>query len=438
MKKVILLSLVASATLLSANDEGYYFTPTIGKVINESSDLNKEKIYGFRVGMPVENQYGLDTFEFAYDRQTGVDYTSRLDSTKTNRFSANFLKHYNYTTAYTPYGLAGIGYETFSNEQLDANDALFLNVGVGIKYKINENFSLMTDVRHLIRLDEFDSHTIFDIGLVIPFGKVQKQAPVVVEEKKVAPVVIAPKDSDNDGVIDEKDLCPTTKAGVKVDANGCEIVVAPKDSDNDGVIDEKDLCPTTKAGVKVDANGCEIVVAPKDSDNDGVIDEKDLCPTTKAGVKVDANGCEIVVAPKDSDNDGVIDEKDKCPNTPTGFTVDASGCEISYNLKINFDTNKADIKPQYNDEISKFVLFMNTFPAYKAEIGGHTDNVGDAVLNKKLSTQRANSVKERFTKEGVETTRMTAVGYGEEKPVASNDTVEGRDENRRIEVILSK
>ena len=403
MKKVILLSLVASATLLSANDEGYYFTPTIGKVINESSDLNKEKIYGFRVGMPVENQYGLDTFEFAYDRQTGVDYTSRLDSTKTNRFSANFLKHYNYTTAYTPYGLAGVGYETFSNEQLDAKDALFLNVGVGIKYKINENFSLMTDVRHLIRLDEFDSHTIFDIGLVIPFGKVQKQAPVVVEEKKVAPVVIAPKDSDNDGVIDEKDLCPTTKAGVKVDANGCEIVVAPKDSDNDGVIDEKDLCPTTKAGVKVDANGCEIVVAPKDSDNDGV-----------------------------------IDEKDKCPNTPTGFTVDASGCEISYNLKINFDTNKADIKPQYNDEISKFVLFMNTFPAYKAEIGGHTDNVGDAVLNKKLSTQRANSVKERFTKEGVETTRMTAVGYGEEKPVASNDTVEGRDENRRIEVILSK
>jgi OOP family OmpA-OmpF porin len=413
MKKVILLSLVASATLLNANNEGYYFTPTIGKVINESSDLNKEKIYGFRVGMPVENQYGFDTFEFAYDRQTGVDYTSLPQDTKTNRFGANFLKHYNYTTAYTPYGLAGVGYETFSNEKLDANDALFLNVGVGLKYKINEQFSLMTDVRHLIRLDEFDSHTIFDIGLVIPFGKVQKQAPVV-EEKKAEPVVVAPKDSDKDGVIDAQDKCPDSKAGAKVDVNGCEIVVAPP---------------------------APVVVAPKDSDNDGVIDEKDLCPTTKAGVKVDVNGCEIVVAPpapKDSDKDGVIDENDKCPNTPAGFRVDSNGCEVSYKLKINFDTNKADIKAEYNDEIAKFVLFMNTFPVYKAEIGGHTDNVGDATANKKLSSSRANSVKERFTKEGVEAGRMTAIGYGEEQPIASNDTVEGRDENRRIEVTLSK
>jgi len=419
MKKIILLSLVASATLLSANSEGYYFTPTIGKVIHEGSDLNKEKIYGFRVGMPApENQYGLDTFEFAYDRQTGVDYTSLPQDTKTNRFSANFLKHYNYTTAYTPYGLGGIGYEAFSNEKLDADDALFLNVGVGIKFKLNENFSLMTDVRHLVRLKEFDSHTIFNIGLVIPFGKVEKQAPVV-EEKKVAPVVVVPKDSDNDGVIDAQDKCPDSKAGAKVDASGCEIVVAPvvpvvvapKDSDNDGVIDEKDLCPTTKAGVKVDVNGCEIVVAPP---------------------------APVVVAPKDSDKDGILDENDKCPNTPAGFKVDANGCEVSYKLKINFDTNKADIKAEYNDEISKFVLFMNTFPAYKAEIGGHTDNVGDAAANKKLSSQRANSVKERFVKEGVTADRMTAVGYGEEKPVASNDTVEGRDENRRIEVNLSK
>ncbi len=435
MKKIILLSVVAATTLLNASEEGYYFTPTIGKVIHEGSDLNTKGIYGFRVGMPVENQYGLDTFEFAYDRQSNVDYTSRVDSTKTNRFSANFLKHYSYTTAYTPYGLAGVGYETFSNEQLDASDALFLNVGVGIKYKLNEDITLMTDVRHLIRLDEFDNHTIFDLGVVIPFGKVQKQAPV--EEKKIEEIVV-PRDSDNDGVIDARDLCPATKAGAKVDANGCEIVVAPKDSDKDGVIDDKDLCPNTQEGVKVDLNGCAIVIPPKDSDNDGVIDDKDLCPTTKAGAQVDANGCEIVVTPKDSDNDSIVDEKDLCPNTPAGFKVDANGCEVGYKLQINFDTNKAEIKPQYNDEIAKFVLFMQTFPAYKAEIGGHTDSTGDAAANKKLSTQRAESVKERFISEGVAADRMSAVGYGIEKPIATNDTPEGRDENRRIEVILSK
>ncbi len=436
MKKVILLSLVASATLLSANSEGYYFTPTIGKVIHEGSDLNEKGIYGFRVGMPVENQYGLDTFEFAYDRQTGVDYTNSVyGSTKTNRFSANFLKHYNYTTAYTPYGLGGIGYEAFSNEKLDADDALFLNVGVGLKYKINEQFSLMTDIRHLVRLKEFDSHTIFNVGLVIPFGKTEKPAPVV-EEKKVEPVVVVPKDSDNDGVIDAQDKCPDSKAGAKVDVNGCEIVVAPpapvvvapKDSDNDGVIDAQDKCPDSKAGAKVDANGCCL-----DNDKDGVKDFADKCPTTPLGAKVDTNGCCL-----DGDKDGVNDLLDACPNTPSGFKVDANGCEIGYKLKINFDTNKADIKTEYNDEIAKFVLFMNTFPIYKAEIDGHTDNVGDAAANKKLSAERAESVKERFVKEGVAADRMTTQGYGEEKPVSSNETAEGRDENRRIEVILSK
>lgn len=417
MKKVILTSLIAASSCVMASDANYYFTPTIGKVVHESSDLNKEKVFGFRVGMPFENNFGFDTAEFAYDRQSSVDYTSLPQNTNINRFSANALKHYSYTDAYTPYGLAGVGFETFSNEKLDADDALFLNVGVGIKYKLQNDMSLMTDIRHIVRLAEFDSHTIFNIGLVIPFGQKQKaeilQKPVVLEEKKA--VIVEEK---KPIIIEEKKPEPVI----------VPVVVAPKDSDNDGVIDELDKCPTSPAGAKVDANGCCL-----DSDKDGVKDFADKCPTTPAGFKVDANGCCI-----DSDKDGVKDPKDKCPNTPAGFKVDADGCEIGYNLKINFDTNKADIKDEYNDEISKFVLFMNAFPVYKAEIGGHTDNLGDANSNKKLSQQRADSVKNRFIKDGVASDRMSSVGFGEEKPVASNDTVEGRNENRRIEVILSK
>jgi OOP family OmpA-OmpF porin len=72
--------------------------------------------------------------------------------------------------------------------------------------------------------------------------------------KAAEPAMEAPGDADGDGVTDDKDRCPTTPAGAKVDANGCEL-----DSDGDGVVDSKDACPGTPAGVKVDANGCEVM-----------------------------------------------------------------------------------------------------------------------------------------------------------------------------------
>src|SRR5881392_12898 len=121
------------------------------------------------------------------------------------------------------------------------------------------------------------------------------------------------KDSDHDGVPDNKDACPDTPAGAAVDSKGC-----PIDSDRDGVPDGIDKCPGTPAGAHVDATGC-----PVDSDADGVPDGIDQCPGTPAGVHVDAKGC-----PVDSDGDGVPDGVDQCPNTPAGVTVDAAGCPL--------------------------------------------------------------------------------------------------------------
>src|SRR5213596_2914598 len=125
------------------------------------------------------------------------------------------------------------------------------------------------------------------------------------------------KDSDHDGVPDDKDACPDTPAGATVDSKGC-----PIDSDRDGVPDGIDKCPGTPAGAHVDAKGC-----PVDSDGDGVPDGVDQCPNTPPGVAVDAAGC-----PLDSDKDGVPDGIDKCPNTPAGATVDASGCPLDTDL----------------------------------------------------------------------------------------------------------
>jgi beta-glucanase (GH16 family) len=125
---------------------------------------------------------------------------------------------------------------------------------------------------------------------------------------------------------------------LKIDGNGtvfidniyfaAEAVVAPVDSDGDGVIDSADQCPNTPANTSVDAVGCAVVTPPADSDGDGVIDSADQCPNTPANTSVDAVGCAVVTPPADNDGDGVIDSADQCPNTPANTTVDDVGCVL--------------------------------------------------------------------------------------------------------------
>ena len=227
-----------------------------------------------------------------------------------------------------------------------------------------------------------------------------------------------PLDSDKDGVPDYLDRCPDTPAGVNVDKNGC-----PIDSDKDGVPDYLDKCSNTPVGVKVDENGC-----PIDSDKDGVADYLDKCPDTPIGVKVDNNGC-----PLDSDKDGVPDYLDRCPNTPEGYKVDEKGCFVEARLEIHFDVNSAKIKPEYMPEIEKFAKFLKENPNIKVEIQGHTDSTGSEEYNLRLSQKRAEAVRKvLIEKYGISPDRVIAKGYGESMPIAPNDTEEGRAKNRRV------
>jgi len=198
------------------------------------------------------------------------------------------------------------------------------------------------------------------------------------------------------------------------------------DSDRDGVFDRYDRCPATPRGSIVDKNGC-----PVDSDKDGVIDFKDACPKTPIGVKVDKKGC-----PLDSDGDGIVDYKDRCAKTPLGISVDPNGCALKSTLKLNFKRNSDKILQDSYPEIQRFAAFLKKNRGYKAEIIGHTDSVGKAVVNMKLSQRRAATTKEALVKEGVEASRLTTRGRGELDPIASNKSKSGRKENRRIEVKL--
>ncbi len=206
------------------------------------------------------------------------------------------------------------------------------------------------------------------------------------------------------------------------------IAVEDSDHDHDGVPTSIDKCPTTPFGRKVDADGCCI---DGDDDHDGVPNSKDKCPTTPEGRKVNADGCE-----PDTDEDGVLDMDDKCPDTPKLFKVDVVGCPQTAILKVNFDTNKYNIKDHYTEDIKKFSQFLKDNAGYNAIVSGHTDAIGSDESNMVLSNNRANAVRKAIIAEGIDAARLTSIGEGENRPIADNLLDSGRAENRRIEVEL--
>lgn len=134
----------------------------------------------------------------------------------------------------------------------------------------------------------------------------------------------------------------------------------------------------------------------------------------------------------DSDGDGVMNDIDQCPNTPKGARVTAVGCWVLTGDTVLFDFDSAVIKDTtLLDEAIKIVLLN---PDISGEIKGFTDSTGPEDYNLILSEKRANAVRDYFLQQGVDPGRIRAGGYGESSPVASNDTEEGRQQNRRVEL----
>jgi len=176
-----------------------------------------------------------------------------------------------------------------------------------------------------------------------------------------------------------------------------------------------------------------------DADGDGVVDSLDRCPNTPRGAKVDAKGC-----PLDSDGDGVYDYLDKCPDTPRGLAVDNKGCplpikeKVSIELQVQFDFDRAVIKPEFHDHLRGVANFLKTYPNTMVKLDGHADWTGPEAYNLGLSERRAESVKAYLVdKFGIAASRLTTRGYGESRPIASNETKEGRMQNRRVVAEIS-
>lgn len=141
----------------------------------------------------------------------------------------------------------------------------------------------------------------------------------------------------------------------------------------------------------------------------------------------------------DLDGDGVPNERDKCPNTRPGAVVDLDGCEVEAVIElrgVHFDFDKSTLRPEAKVILNEAAALLEQHERVVVEVAGHTDSVGTDQYNQGLSERRANAVRDYLVEKGIRASRLTAVGYGESRPVATNDTAEGRQENRRVELVV--
>lgn len=231
-------------------------------------------------------------------------------------------------------------------------------------------------------------------------------------------------DTDGDGIPDYLDACPDVPGPLEYD--GCP------DTDGDGILDFLDECPT-EPGPK-ENNGCPW----PDTDGDGVLDKDDKCPNIPG--PVENEGCPYT----DTDGDGVPDKDDKCPETPGPKEND--GCpeieeEVEEVLRtafenLEFETAKAVIRPSSFPSLLELAEVLKAKDGWNLQIAGHTDNVGNPQSNMVLSKKRAESVRDFLEAQGVDKSRFNVLYFGDTQPIDTNDTPEGRQRNRRVEMTI--
>ena len=314
-----------------------------------------------------------------------------------------------------PFLSAGLGGGLYSGKL-----APYAPLGVGLQLNLESVTYVFVQANYRLSLDKarLDNNLFYSLGVTENIGG--PKAPKLAPPPPPIPVV-AVQDRDNDGVVDSLDACPDA-AGL-VSLHGCP------DTDGDGIADKDDKCVSVKGLVKY--NGCPI----PDTDNDGVNDEEDKCPAIAGLTKY--NGCPI----PDTDNDGVNDEEDKCP--AVAGVKENSGCplvkeeivkKVAASAKAIFFANgSAKLLPKSFASLNKVAAILQEDKDLKLDISGHTDNTGKQAKNQLLSEQRAKAVLDYLTsKAGVEQQRLTAAGFGDTQPVASNKTAKGKALNRRV------
>jgi OmpA-OmpF porin, OOP family len=381
-------------------------------------------------------------------RYVGVDFVGQL-------------QYYTEESRIIPYGLLGLG--AVSEDFGTLNFQVPIGAGVNIRLGKYAFINLQGEYRAAFVDDR--SNLQYGLGIAFMLGDLDEVSPPPLEfpltdtdqdgiddSKDECPEIAGLAilggcpDTDGDGLSDSKDECPE-KYGSK-ETNGCP------DSDGDGIVDSKDDCPNVKGEARF--NGCPdtdgdgfadiedecpnikgTLRGCPDSDGDGIVDSKDDCPNVKGEARF--NGC------PDTDGDGIPDIRDKCPNSPAPNSP--IGCPeikqedkavLDYALQaVQFETGVDVLKEDSKLVLDQVIDVLKRYPDFRLEIIGHTDNVGSEINNLKLSQRRAKACYDYLLSKGISANVMNSGGFGESNPIVSNDTLEGRSLNRRVEFILA-
>jgi len=366
---------------------------------------------------------------------------------------------------FVPYLSAGAGVAYIE----DLNIMPQIPVGAGLDIKLSQNLYLQARSEYRLSFRKIPSSDLTYNNLTHNIG-------IKILLSKGEQVFEAPKDSDGDGIADNLDKCPDIIG--KASMSGCP------DLDNDGITDSEDACPE-EAGVfalkgcpdkdgdgigdSEDAcpnqAGSTLFKGCPDSDGDGIEDTKDECPTAYGtparngcpdqdndGIKDSEDACPTLAGSAlyegcpDKDGDGIPEHKDACPDK--AGTPANKGCPeatISKEDKatlefaaqnIEFETNSSYFKQSTYPILDKVTDILLRYSEFNVNIDGYTDNIGGEKYNQWLSEKRAERCYNYFITKGIAADRMKFTGFGESKPIADNNTAEGREKNRRVEFNL--
>ena len=287
--------------------------------------------------------------------------------------------------------------------------AIFVSAGVMPQFKVNDKLAINLDF--VLNLQKFQNLSLdmqsqkFDIGL----GKYFGTASIGVNYYCFG--------SDKDKT--HADWAPKfDRTAVEIEALKNRVKQVENkltDSDKDGVADYLDLEPNTPEGSVVNTHGQKV----SDTDGDGIEDSQDYCPTVKG-----------------------TSEFKGCPTAIGSTTTISEGKEVEGQLKydiakyttdINFETKSTSIKNNSKKQLDELAKILISNTNLFINLSGHCDNIGEDILNNKLSLDRANSVKDYLVGKGVNSSKINTKGLGTTKPKQSNDTEKGRSANRRVE-----
>lgn len=493
MKKTTAMTLTAAclcmiaATAVAGEREGAFsISPFVGGYTFDGvQHLETAPVLGLRLGYDLTKNWGV---ELVGD-YLATDGTHSERSINALSYRLDFLYNFMPDGPLVPYLAAGGGGITLGHGKdglkiSDRTNDATANAGFGVKYFLTDSVALRGDARQLFLFEKHNSvmyNWEYTAGLTYLFGgkTVAAPAPAPAQEPAPAPARVEPPPAP---------AAPTSSLSVTPDsiqkgntatlnwtsenASNCDITPSVGRVKTQGSITVTPSADTTYnlscsgQGGTSNSTAKVAVATPPPPKAPAPTSSLTVTPSSiKKGESAtlnwtsqNASKCAIqpvigVVRPQ---GDKII-----TPAADTSYTLTCEGaggvatsaanvavtvpppvvvpkaaaklCSPTV-IDIQFDTNKSDIKPQYQDELKTLADFLKEFPNAKGVIEGHTDSVGDKASNMKLSQRRADSVRSYLIKTfGIAPERIKAEGYGPTKPVADNKTKEGKAKNRRIE-----